>query len=352
MFFFCIGMPGRFAEWCQAVTTRLVERALGPSGTIYADIFEQFLGPAIGAEAPYIVVSANQIIGSLWTSLAEANRPFLLAFDHPHRAIEHFVVRHGADFLESARMVAKNCASLASCAGLPGALVLDAERDSVDPLATASAIARHFALALDEEEIAAAVAAAADLDPHHDPQEHLAWWEGLEEGQRALVAGAVDPYLARFAGRDLGPITWERELFFMNEEPPTGEIDPPASRPIDLTGRPRHFLHGPYITLPPGSWSATMALGFSAEAAELSYRVEACGGTGNVLATHLLPAGQERVVEIALSFSLPAPDMIEIHILNERAAFDGRIALGQIVLIQLGSIRPETRSYLESAVGG
>ena len=352
MFSFCIGLPGRFTEWCHAVAARIVERALGPTAGTYVDTLDQFLSAAIKAETPYLVIGSYQIVGPLWAALAEANKPFILAFDHPRHAIEHFVVRHGADFLEAVRVVAKSCASVASCAALPGALVLYADRDSADLVATAAAIARHFGLSVGEAEIADLLAQLSEIDLRTDQEEHLAWWQRLDEAQRALVAGAVDPYLARFAGRDLGPITWERELFFMNEEPPTGDIDPPASRPIDITGRPRHFLHGPYITLPPGSWSATMALGFSAEAAELSYLVEACTGTGTILAAVPLPPGQERVVEINLNFSLAAPEMIDIHVLNERAAFDGRLALGHVVVTQIGSIRPETRSYLETALGG
>lgn len=351
MFFFCIGMPSRFGEWCRAVTVQLVARTLGPVVDAYADTPEQFLVTALTAEAPYLVIGSHQIIGQLWASLAEANRPFLLLLDHPHCAIGHSVLQHGAEFLEAARLVAKSCASLVSCAALPGALILDAERDSVDLPATAAAIARHFGLAVDEAGIAEVVAALADFDPCHDPQAHRAWWQGLAEEQRTLVAGAVDPYLARLAGRELGPLTWVRDLFYMSEESSSGDVDPPASRPIDITGRPRHIFHGPYITLPPGAWSATIALGFSAEAAELSYRLEACGGTGTVLDAVSLPPGQERVVELTLNFSLDAPDMIDIHILNERAAFDGRLALGHAVVTPAGGIRPETRSYLESALG-
>jgi hypothetical protein len=349
--FFSVSLPSRFGEWCAVVTAHLVERALGPVEVINADALDQFVAPAIRAKAPYIVVASHEILGKLWAALAEADKPFILAFDHPHHVLRDLVVRCGVAFPEAVRMVARSCASVTSCAALPQALVVHADRDAADPVATATAIARHFELAVDDAGIAEIVAEAADFDPYNDPQEHLAWWQGLDEWQRTLVAGAIDPYLARFAGGDLGPLTWERDFFYMTEEPP-GETDPPASRPIDITGRPRHLLYGPYITLPPGSWSATVALGFSAEAAELSYIVEACAGTETVLAEVPLQPGKERVVEINLNFSLALPDMVEIRVMNERAAFDGRLALGHVVLTPADTIRPETRSYLEAVVGG
>lgn len=350
MFFFCIGLPSRFTEWCQAVTAHLVEQILGPTQGIEVDTLDQFAVQAIRAESPYVVVGSWQIAGQLWAVLGETNKPFILTGGDPRHALENLAARHGVDFLEATRVVAKSCATLVSCAAMPGALVLDAGRDAADPLATAAAIARHFGLAVGDGEITNLLGplAAADLLP--DREAHRSWWERLDDVQRALVAGAVDPYSAGLAGGDLGPITWERDLFYMREEPPT-EHDPPASRPIDVTGRPRHFLYGPYITLPPGAWSATIALGFSAEAAELSYRVEVCAGTEAVLSAVTLQPGQQQVVEANLSFSIAVPDMVEIRILNERAAFDGRLALGHVVMTPAGTIRPETRSYLETVLG-
>jgi hypothetical protein len=350
MFFFCIGLPSRFGEWCEAVAARLVEHTLGPIEAIHADTIDQFMAPAIRSGASQIIVISHEITGRLWTALAEAGRPFILAFDHPHHALHNLVARHGVEFLEAARSVAKSCASVAGCAAMPEALALYADRDAADPLATAAAIVRHFSLPIDDAEIADLLGPLAEADLRPDREEHLSWWQQLDDGQRALVSGAVDPYLARFAGGDLGTITWERDLFYMNEEPPA-EIDPPASRPIDITGRPRYLLYGPYITLPPGSWSATMALGFSAEAAELAYVVDVCSGGETILASSAVPPGVERVVELSLNFSIAAPDMIEIRIMNERAAFDGRLALGHVVLAPVGTIRPETRSYLEAALG-
>ncbi len=346
--FFSVGLLSRFGEWCEAVTARLVECALGSVKTIYADTLDEFATQVIGAESPYIVASSHHIVGPLWTALAGANRRFVLVLDDPHLALENLVVHHGIDFLEATRMVAKSCASVASCASLSGALVLRADRDAADP--TATAIARHFQLPIGDAEIAGALGPLAEVDFQRDRAGHQSWWQGLDEAQRALVAGAVDPYLVQFAGGDLGPLIWERDLFYINEEPSV-EPDPPASRPIDVTGRPRYLLYGPYVNLPPGAWSATVALGFSAEAAELSYIVDVCAGTETVLSATTLQPGQERMVETNLNFSLAAPETIEIRILNERAAFDGRLALGHVVLTPANTIRPETRSYLEAALG-
>jgi hypothetical protein len=154
--------------------------------------------------------------------------------------------------------------------------------------------------------------------------------------------------LAHFAGGDLTPITWERELFFINEEAHE-ERRQPASRPADITGRPRYVVLGPYITLPPGSWAATVALGFSEGAAEMSYIVEVI--TDTRLAHVRIEPGKQRFVEANLNFSLAEPQMITIGVYIERAAFDGRLALGHVIVTSHAGPRPETRDYFASALG-
>src|SRR5262249_29683004 len=142
------------------------------------------------------------------------------------------------------------------------------------------------------------------------------WWDSLPGWQQAVVRGAVDPYVDHLVDGYLGPITWERELFFINEEvqhqEQQHEQQPQlASRPVDITGRPRTVVHGPNITLPPGSWSAAVTLGFSEEAADLSYIAEVHSDTLLAPQVRIRPGGQ-RLVEANLNFSIAEPHMVAV----------------------------------------
>jgi hypothetical protein len=181
------------------------------------------------------------------------------------------------------------------------------------------------------------------------PADDDAWWDSLEERQQALVNGALGAYVDHFAGGPLGKITWERELFFISEEPATHE-PVLASRPVDITGRIRFLVYGPYINLPPGSWSASVILGFSPEAAGMTYIIEVFAGTQ---LTHVrIEPGDERIFEANLHFSLDAaidqPVQIRIH--NERPAFDGRLALGYVIITPQADVRGDTRAYLATVL--
>jgi hypothetical protein len=56
---------------------------------------------------------------------------------------------------------------------------------------------------------------------------------------------------------------WGREIF-SSAEGPSGDC-PPV---IDLTGRPRYLLFGPYVALPPGLWRATAFVELCPDAAK------------------------------------------------------------------------------------
>jgi hypothetical protein len=346
--FFSLGLPTRFAEWCDAVIVRLVHQALGPVEAIAADTLEQFSLGIVKIGSPYAIVISRQIVGQLLGVLGHANRGCIVALDDPRLAVENLITHHAVDFLEATRVVAKSCASMVSCESVPRALTLQADQARAGPLATAVTIASHLELVIDEVQIANVVAAVADFCLWPDPK-GSSWWAHLDKSQRMLITGAVDPYVARFAGNGLGPITWERELFFINEEQHEERVQA-ASRPVDITGRSRVVVSGPSITLPPGFWSATVVLGFSEEAAELSYIVDIQADM-QLIHARIEPRGQP-LVEVTLNFSITEPQMITVRIWNERAAFDGRLALGHVTMTPQRTTRRESLDYLSIALSG
>jgi hypothetical protein len=348
MIFFSLGLTSRFAEWCDAVTTRLACQAVGPIETVLANTIEEFAIGALTVQSPHVLVASRLLAGRLRRALAQANRHFLVAIDDPRLALED-LVRNGMDFTDATRMIANSCASMTSCINIPGALVLHAEKAGTDPAATVEEIARHFEFGVNDTDIANIVHALGDLGLAPQREEIEFSLDRLDEAQRALVSGALEPYVERFAGGDLEPITWERELFFINEDPPPQRA-PPASRPADITGRPRFVIFGPYIALPPGLWLATVALGFSNDAAEMSYIVDVYAGTQ--LAQVRVQPGSERFIEVNLHFAVDESleQAIEVRIGNELAAFDGRLALGHVTLTPQGYIRGQTRKYLATAL--
>jgi hypothetical protein len=346
MLSFSIGMPSRFAEWCDAVMLQLLQSS-GPAEAVWASTQEEFVNAVIGARSLFVLVK-SRFLGRLQRPLASARLPFIVAVDDPRRALADLVIDQGLDILEATRAVASSCAAIIGCAAMPDALVLHAEADGIDPIAAAKSIAHHLGLE-GGADIAGIVEDIAGAGILPNRERHADWWGGLDPIQRSVVAAALEPYGSQLAGGELGPITWERDLFFINDNLPQERLV--ASRPVDITGAARILIYGPYIVLPPGSWSATIALGFSREAAEISYVVDLVAG--NQLGhTRIEPAGR-REMEVDLNFTIDEPldEPIVLRLSSERAAFDGRVALGHVVVSTGGRMRPETHNYFTAAFG-
>lgn len=349
MIFFSIGLPGRFAEWCDAVIFRLARRALGPVELVSLNTLDELALAMIRTAASHFVVCSRQPGGRVQTALAQAGRRFIAVLDEPRAALRDLATRPGFDLVAATRSVASSCASILSCAAMPEALVLSGVKHGHDLASTATMIGRHLELDVNGDEIETIVAALRDEGVVPLPTDDDAWWDSLQEPQQALVDGALGAYVDYFAGGGLGKITWERELFFISEEPAAQE-PVPAARPVDITGRIRFLVYGPYINLPPGSWSASVILGFSPEAAGMTYIIEVFAG---IQLTHVrIEPGDERIFEANLHFPIDAavdhPVQIRIH--NERPAFDGRLAVGYVTMAPQASVRGDTRAYLATVL--
>jgi hypothetical protein len=349
MIFFSVGLPGRFAEWCDAVISRLAQHALGSVEVLNLNTLEELALAMIRTDASHFLVCSRQPGGGVQTALTQAGKPFIAVLDEPRIALRDLALRPGFDLVGATRAVASSCAAMSGYSSFPGALVLTAGNDGQDPVSIATAIARHLELDVSEPEIEGIICALRDEGVVAGRSEDSAWWESLAEPEQALVNGALGAYVDNFAGGDLGKITWERELFFMSEDPASPQ-PMPATRPVDITGRIRFLIYGPYINLPPGSWSASIILGFSPEAAGMTYTVEAFAG---IQLTHArIEPGNERIFEANLHFSIDAaldhPVQIRIH--NERPAFDGRLALGYVTMTPQASVRGDTKAYLATVI--
>jgi hypothetical protein len=60
----------------------------------------------------------------------------------------------------------------------------------------------------------------------------------------------------------------------------------------------------------------------------------------------------EQIIETDLSFVIDqlADQPVQIRIVNERAAFDGRLALGYVTIAPQPEVRPEARDRLVAAL--
>src|SRR5271170_230573 len=140
MVLFVLGLPGRFSEWCDEVTAGLARRALGPTAIIRANTLQEISLGIISGGVSQAIVAARQPSDHVCAALVEAGRHFLIVTDDARIACAELAREQRAALPAAVQAIASSYATLISYLAAPGALLISADRDGSDGMATAVAI--------------------------------------------------------------------------------------------------------------------------------------------------------------------------------------------------------------------
>jgi hypothetical protein len=333
-----LGLPGRFAQWCDAVVARLAGEAGGEVTCTAWPPLGDMLGyetvaPALRGLARHLIAtnSAHVVFGlrypdqRLREALTEKATRFVVALDDPCEAAADIFEETGAEAKAVVRAVANSCPLILQFGGLPGALVVRAEDARAEPAAAVSTIAAHLGIGIAPRRAAMLLAELeeAGISPSRRDGEGLA-----ARPAAALLApfdGALLAYREGFGTGRLDEIVWKRDFFAF------GEGNSPTE-PFDVAGGSRILIYGPYIHLPAGSWTAQAVLGFSPEAARHTFLVDIYGGVQ--LASTTFRPEKPGVYKADLTFSVGEPSgqglEVRVMVTDDRAV--GQLAFGHVVL--------------------
>jgi hypothetical protein len=326
MIFFSFGLPSAFADWCETILIELARRAMGQVVFVNANTLEDLGASFVKTGAQHMVFASRLPATRLCNLLAETNTPFLFVLDDPRSALGYLTGIRGWEFLPTAKLVASSHAAMTRCPTGPNALKLN-RGDRQDIRHAAQRIGRHFGLPVTDSDIPRITEALRERGLMAGESEFCAWWDGLDEQTQRMVDGTIDGYISYVDSGRLGSLTWRRDLFLAadNWKPLTGAVD--------ITGRPRLLVYGPYINLPPGPWAAHVVFGCSKAAAGASLIVDVFSGTQ--LAQSRVQPNDGGIFDVQLKFTVePGFDgPLEVRILSERAALEGLLSLSHVTLI-------------------
>lgn len=354
MLSFSIGLPGRLSEWCDDVIVRLADcpaaaAALyrwpssasmlayeGPSSTL-----DEVGSILIGARAAHVVIGVRQPDMALHAALAETRAPFVVALEQPRVAAADMLADTGAEPRLVTRAVACCCALVIHYPGLPGALLLHGDAVRADPRGTVLAIARHLGIETSEDQARRIVDELASNGGSPAPGA-AEWRAQIPEGAHKTVGGAFAGYEECFAGRGLGQLVWNRDLFFARDP------DRRPSEVLDLTGGARTLIYGPYIHLPAGSWTARVHIGLSQEAQGSSFIIDAYAGRQLAAATLRAHRAGVHAAEIAFTLGESGAQSLEIRVTLTNPNAKGKLAFGHVVLSPASILHPEAATEWEN----
>lgn len=115
-------------------------------------------------------------------------------------------------------------------------------------------------------------------------------------------------------------VSWSERLFTFDQK---AFVEGNPIGVLDVTGRPRTLLYGPFIALPPGRWGATMRFAIDESAAGHELRFD-WGPGGDFVSQSAVPAAGG-IYEIELEHTVSEVGSWQFRILLMEGAFEGQM---------------------------
>ena len=334
-----VGLPGMFTDWGERVVSALIERAYGPATTILANALDEIAEAVVVTGVEHLIVGVRQPNARLRMALLASRKPMIVFLENPTRSALHLVANHGYSVPAAVRTVSGCCVTLMDFRRMENALILNPGYDSGNLEAGIRKIAAHLGVSLSDAEFAELVGEFTAIDMGRAPD---ATFEGLTDREQAMLNETLGTYADAFEGRELGKLIWPRELFGISDAPTEA-----ATRDIDIAGRARCLVFGPYMQLFAGSWKARVVLGFSAQTVGTRFMIDVA--TDAPIGHTTITPDAAGVYEVIVDFAISESDRpIEVRVFNEKPSFEGHIALGFVSLTPAPVLQAATiEQYLQ-----
>jgi hypothetical protein len=330
---FCLpGIPNQY----DFLVRELLRADIGADTQPKENIAAEDPRPAL---APLLV--ARALTAEVDRSLKEGTfARILIVVSDPRDCAAALMVGEGMDLIYALRAVSRGCASFAPLLRRTDALVEQIHIGESIDVSRAALIADYLGLRLSTRAIGDVVSAAnaqysgrpslpGHLASPSDPADKSSfprWKQFFSPSESIVVDKILGGYASLFDGGELGPIRWPPEAFILGDDPKSAPVGV-----VDMTGKFRCLVFGPYLHLPPGRWCATTILAAAADAFHEQIAIDVF--TDKRLAEKFIPLDRPGVYRISVEFEVLDPTIpIQVRISNLRAPFEGRIALGDVEL--------------------
>lgn len=131
--------------------------------------------------------------------------------------------------------------------------------------------------------------------------------------------------------------TWGPAVFLYDER---GSRDAAEVGAIDMTGRPRILVYGPYVGLPAGRWRLVVQFSIDEAATRRTLRID--WGTQADFVSHIVAPDRAGVYEIELEYDWTAAAPAEFRIILLEGAFSGTLIFrgGVVSQVEAAALSP------------
>lgn len=334
-----LGTPSAFAAWGTSLLRSIVEVSRGKFQYIAAAKFED-LETAFGTRTnDQVIIYSDSPDAKMTDLLLRVKAPTTIFVEEPSDVVGYVAKVRDMDARKAVRFACLSYACLSAFNESSVAKVfLRRKHTRVRPLL--KEMAGHYGLLLKEPDTETVLERVVkDYRKGDDPTvesqivKHVAnakpagkWLAEFNPEDADLVETALQPYYEIAEGRPLTQVMWPKQLFQDGSEKGTY-----ISGAIELAGRSRCLIHGPFLHLPRGRWNASVQINVGEGYSRNSILIDVKCGDILTSGRMALPDSGNFIFSIPFVINDPrAP--IQIRFFLEKGAIEGWIDLISVMI--------------------
>jgi hypothetical protein len=236
------------------------------------------------------------------------------------------------------RLACQSLSTLHDLAVSPASAIVTSQHADLPLPDLIEGLAGHYRIELSRAAVDAALQALAstramrfrDLIPSVPEQANGVPSIEASAGDIAMAEDALDGFAPLLEGGQVRHCTWPKAIFVAG---PTGA---PVTGPIELVGRARCLIHGPYAHLPAGRWQADIRFSVADNISGNKLKVDIM--TDRIIFEGTCPLPSRGSFQLAVAFDVTEPRLpIELRFHNESGAIEGTFDLHGVTASRVGS---------------
>ncbi|WP_407049819.1 hypothetical protein [Methyloraptor flagellatus] len=337
-----LGSRTALTNWICLVARELLSECYGSYHTIEASSLEDFQRLWSERDGRAVIVILDTPSTSIVNVLKKLSLPALLCVEDFGDSVGYQVDAHQSDIYGAVRHAVRGLCHLHDFFIDPTIPIWSRDRIDVPLAEVISALAGTFGIAVEASQIdriASRIAGQVALDKNCTGEAGLrafdaharepgAFYRSRSEVERAVLDGVFSGYKVLMDRRPITTLRWPRQVFSSHDVP----FGTPDWR-LDLTGRARHLVFGPYLHLPRGQWKANIrfAIDNALSGCKLFVDVLTAGAVASFGEIENLPARGVFTFDLEFEVTDPATP-IEIRIEMKYGSIEGLFIFDDVEL--------------------
>ncbi len=336
MLFSLFGPPCPMTKWGVHLVRTIVQVVLGEHDFMSCSTVDELQKAWAERKQEHVIFSSDCPASPVANMFLRGRTPIIMFAEEPYDIVGYVMAERKIDLRGAIRIACHSLATLHDLYLDERVLVISRPRNPQYVRSLLAVVAEHLSLHLSEKNISeillhldknrrrSELSIEDQIDDHiplSKPVGH--WTNDFSSEDYDLVRMVIDPLDQAVRQVQCDKIFWPREMFLSSDQPLKGAVE--------MTGKPRHFVYGPYLYLPPGKWIARPQIEIAGNLSNNTVAVDVYNGEILLIGQANLPAYGAYIVELEIEIQ-DARLPVEIRIANERGAIEGWLDLVRVEL--------------------